>query len=138
MDDEASIREVVSKLLSKHGYAVTCAENAKEALEHLTNSRVDLVILDVVLPDGDGVHLARLIRRMDLSLPIVLFSGIGFDEQLMAQAKEVEAAAYIGKTEPLSGLVSVVQRLLPDPRRLTEGFTQILRKPKSDKRGPAP
>lgn len=136
VDDEKSIRLAVSKLLSQHGYAVAAAENAAEAMKHLTKSRVDLVILDVVLPDGDGVHLAKLMKKMDPSLPIVLFSGIGFDEQLEAQAKQVEASAYVAKTAPLSKLIATIQQVLPDPQRLTEGFTQILRKPKSPKPDP--
>ena len=76
VDAEKNIRGMVSTLLSRHGYAVDCAENAEEAMEHLKKRPVDLVILDVVLPDGDGVHLAELIKETNPNLPILLSPGL--------------------------------------------------------------
>ena len=68
VDDEPAIRDMVSTLLARHGYSLDCAENAVEAMNCLKKGRVAPAILDVVLPDGDGVHLATLIKRMDPAL----------------------------------------------------------------------
>lgn len=131
VDDEPTIREMVCKLLARHGYAVDSADHAAEAMTHLKKSRVDLVILDGALPDDDGLNLARLIKKMDPTLPILLFSDTGFEAHLETQARQVGAAAYVSKTAPFSKLVSAVRRVLANPRGLTKGFTEILRKGKA-------
>lgn len=132
VDDEIAIRDMVAMLLSRHGYDVECAENAAEAVMRLKKGPVDLVVLGVVLADVDAVHLATLTKNMDPPVPILLFSAIGFDDELEAQAKKVGALAYVSKTAPFSKLVSAVQRVLRDPRHSSEGFTQIFRKAKKD------
>lgn len=136
VDDEPAICNMLSMLLIGHGYAVDCAESAAAAIQRLKKGRVDLVILDVILPDGDGVHLAKLIKEMDPALPILLFSGLEQDAQLQTQAKQVGAIAYVRKTAPSSQLIATVRKVLPDPQRLTDGFTQILHKQKGE--GPDP
>ncbi|HET6670236.1 MAG TPA: response regulator [Pyrinomonadaceae bacterium] len=87
IEDYADTRELVSSLLRKHGYDVIEAEDGVEGLLKATGSYPDLVILDLVLPEMDGVETARRIHEMPkLSrIPIFVMSAI--------LTKEVEAAA---------------------------------------------
>lgn len=132
VDDEESVCTMASTLLARHGYAVDCAQSAKDAIKRLKENRFDLVILDVALPDADGVHLAELIKKMDPALPILLYSGLDAAKQLEMHAKRVGAIAYVSKTAPSSRLIATVRKCLPDPERLTEGYTQILHKQRAE------
>src|SRR5579862_793347 len=62
VDDEVEIREGLDLLLSSEDFRVTLAPNAKVGLEHLEHSPYDLVLLDVSLPDRNGIELLREIR----------------------------------------------------------------------------
>src|SRR5260370_32194278 len=62
IDDLDINREVLRRLLEDDGYGVLCARRASEAMEILDQSRIDLVILDLLLPDGDGMEFCRRFR----------------------------------------------------------------------------
>lgn len=74
VDDEARIREVVQYALEKDGFDVRLASDGRGALEQLGAGGVDLVVLDVMLPDVDGLALCRQIRQAG-HLPIVFLSA---------------------------------------------------------------
>lgn len=62
VDDEKTLREVVRRYLELDGFTVTEAASGDEALDHLTQGRPDLIVLDVMLPGVDGFTLARQIQ----------------------------------------------------------------------------
>jgi two-component system, OmpR family, response regulator len=74
VDDEARIREVVQYALRKEGYVVTAVAGGRAALEITAAGEVDLVVLDVMLPDLDGLEVCRRIRAAR-SLPILFLSA---------------------------------------------------------------
>jgi two-component system OmpR family response regulator len=76
VDDEPRIREVVSYALEKDGYRVTLADSGRAALEALGGGAVDLVVLDVMLPDMGGLEVCRRIRERG-STPVLFLSARG-------------------------------------------------------------
>ena len=76
VDDEARIREVVHYALKKEGFTVTAVESGGGALEAFQKGGVDLLVLDVTLPDLDGLEVCRRIRR-DSRVPILFLSARG-------------------------------------------------------------
>lgn len=77
VDDEVDVVEVVEMLLETEGYKVLKAYNGKEALDMLETVVPDLVILDIMMPEIDGVEVCRRMRDMDemSDIPIVMFSA---------------------------------------------------------------
>jgi len=71
VDDEAEIREGLEMLLVSEGYRVTSAETGESGLSKLEEKPFDLLLLDVSLPDRNGLELLREIRRRDPHLSIV-------------------------------------------------------------------
>ena len=88
IDDEPPIRKLLRMGLSTQGYDILDAPNGKTALS-LLDSKPDLVILDLGLPDIQGHDLLRMIRARDDSVPIVVLSSRG-DEAGKVQALENE------------------------------------------------
>ena len=76
VDDEARIREVVEYALKKEGFTVTAAESGADALDAFQKGGVDLVVLDVTLPDLDGLEVCRRIRKSS-RVPILFLSARG-------------------------------------------------------------
>jgi two-component system, OmpR family, KDP operon response regulator KdpE len=95
IDDEPPIRKLLRMRLSTQGYAVVEAQNGKIALELLAQSPA-LIILDLGLPDIQGIDLLRMIRDRDNSVPVVVLSSRG-DEAVKVQALDLGADDYLTK-----------------------------------------
>jgi len=112
VDDEPAIRELLSTYLRKYGYEVQTANDAAEARRFADEEALHMVILDVVLSDGDGMEVLSTIKQAHPNLPVVMLTGIGFDEELLQEAQQRGASGYISKTLPLDQLLMEVRRIL--------------------------
>lgn len=74
VDDEHAIRRFLRSALTAHGYDITEAASGEEAVQTVTTARPDLVILDLGLPDIDGVEVIRRLREWTSHLPIIVLS----------------------------------------------------------------
>jgi DNA-binding response OmpR family regulator len=75
VEDEESIAEPLRQLLERDGYAVTHVRTGAEALDRLDAERYDLLLLDLGLPDGDGLDVCRQARRVDPDLRVVILTA---------------------------------------------------------------
>lgn len=82
VDDEEKIREVVISYLAKDGFKTMEAASGKEALEHVRGGNVDLVILDLMLPDVSGEEVCRSIRQFSAVPVIMLTAKVGEDDRV--------------------------------------------------------
>jgi DNA-binding NtrC family response regulator len=115
VDDEAPILELLSAYFKKHGYDVSSASNAADALRLIEEKPPHLVILDVLLADTDGLEVLSQIKSARPKLPVIIMTGIGFDEELLQDAVQKGAAGYVSKTLPLDQLLMEVHRILNYP-----------------------
>jgi two-component system nitrogen regulation response regulator NtrX len=101
VDDEGEIRESLEGILREEGYLVTTCATATEALELVRDADYDVVLLDIWLPDRDGLETLGEIRRMeDASIPeVVIISGHGTIE---AAVRATKLGAYDFLEKPLS------------------------------------
>src|SRR4029078_11310293 len=76
VDDERQILRALRVLLGGAGFEVSTAETAQDALDKLTVRPPDAAILDLILPDGNGVEIARSIREWS-EMPIIVLSAVG-------------------------------------------------------------
>jgi two-component system chemotaxis response regulator CheY len=76
-DDEEDIRLLLEQWLKPLGHAVACVGNATEAIKHLKRVRFDLIITDVLMPDGDGTKLIEAVKESQPAARILAISGGG-------------------------------------------------------------
>lgn len=95
VDDEPAIRRFLRASLAAHGYAVFEAENGQAALSAVTAERPDLIILDLGLPDLDGIEVTRLLREWT-RIPIIILSVRGQEADKIA-ALDAGADDYVTK-----------------------------------------
>jgi two-component system KDP operon response regulator KdpE len=112
VDDEAPIRELLASYLAQHDYEVVPAANGSEARRLIEAEAPQLVILDIVLPDADGMDLLSAARQTHPALPVIMLTGIGFDEELLQEAQQRGADGYVSKLQPLDQLLREVRRVL--------------------------
>lgn len=74
-DDDKNIRLYLEALLTSNGYTVSVAENGSRALEIMDREHIDLVVVDVMMPEIDGYELTRILRESDENLPILMVSA---------------------------------------------------------------
>jgi two-component system, OmpR family, KDP operon response regulator KdpE len=112
VDDEPQIVRGLKIILRNGGYAVEAAETAAEALAALAARPPDALILDLVLPDGEGVEICREVRSWS-RLPILVLSAVG-DEREKVRALDAGADDYVtkpfGTDELLARLRAVLRR----------------------------
>jgi len=125
IDDEAEIREGLELLLSSEGYSVSSAETGEAGLTRLEQEPFDLLLLDVSLPDRNGLDLLREIRQRDPGLPIVLITAYGSID-MARQAFKSGAQDYITKPWSNDELLAQIS-LAIEGRRLREENVQLKR-----------
>src|SRR5690242_21747351 len=75
VDDEKSIRQALSKLLRAENYEVLLAETGKDAMERYGTGRIDLLLLDLNLPGGNGWATLEWLAKINPLLPVVIITG---------------------------------------------------------------
>jgi two-component system nitrogen regulation response regulator NtrX len=106
VDDEPGIIAMLSGLLKDEGYAVVTADNGHEALTLLKQTRLDLVMLDLRLPDLDGLEVLKQIRADNANLPVIMMSAHG---TIPTAVEATKLGAYDFIEKPFE---SAVERLL--------------------------
>lgn len=112
VDDEAPIRDLLTRFFQKRGYQVTTAASVEEATRMAAAAKFNLIILDILLSDGDGLDLLGNFKLSHPDVPVIIMTGIGFDEELFREAQDKGAAGFVAKTLPLDQLLMEVHRSL--------------------------
>ncbi|MBU6376297.1 MAG: response regulator, partial [Bdellovibrionales bacterium] len=108
IDDEAAIRQSLAGALSDEGYEVQLAESGREGLGRIRASRPDLVLLDIWMPEIDGIETLKLIKSEFSDLPVIMMSGHGTIETAV-KATKLGAFDFIEKPLSLDRLLVVLQ-----------------------------
>ncbi len=117
VDDEADIRTLIQEILSEEGYAVTVAADARQARGAVEADGFDLVLLDIWMPDTDGITLLREWAEADaLKCPVVMMSGHGTVDTAV-EATRLGASDFIEKPLSLTKLLRTVERSLEEGSR---------------------
>ena len=125
VDDESEIREGLELLLSSEGYGVSSAETGESGLAKIGEHPFDLLLLDVSLPDGNGLDLLREIRRRDPHLSVVLITAYGSIDMARAAFKG-GALDFITKPWSNDELLAQVAQAV-ESRRLRDENVQLKR-----------
>lgn len=118
VDDEIGIRELLRDILEDEGYHVLLAENAAQARDHRQHARPDLVLLDIWMPDCDGVTLLKEWSSGGfLNMPVVMMSGHGTVDTAV-EATRIGAYDFLEKPIALQKLLKTVAAALRHGERL--------------------
>ena len=115
VDDEVGIRELLSEILADEGHQVLLAESAGDARRLRERARPDLVLLDIWMPDADGITLLKeWAASGQLTMPVVMMSGHATIETAV-EATRIGALDFLEKPIALQRLLATVKRALRNP-----------------------
>ena len=122
VEDEIRIRFLLRDYFQKEGFLVYEAENGKEALEIFKNNKIDLIILDIMMPVMDGLTTLEKIREVS-TIPVILLTAKGQEEDKL-QGYDFGADDYITKPFSPKVLVAKVKALLKRTSEKVDSSTQ--------------
>jgi CheY-like chemotaxis protein len=115
VDDDAGLRETLSRMIASVGYDVDSVEDAHAAIAAVAKRVPDIIITDIYMPAGDGFELLNWLRNNGMAIPVIAMSGsssgTGEYDQLSV-AEHLGAAAVIDKPFRQSKLVETIDRVL--------------------------
>lgn len=110
-EDDWKLRRIASDFLKKEGYLVIEAEDGEQAIEFFFNNKIDLVILDIMMPKLDGWDVCREIRCERKNVPIIMLTAKG-DEDDILKGYKLKTDEYVTKPVSLKILMAKVKALL--------------------------
>jgi two-component system response regulator CpxR len=110
VEDDANVAAVLAETFQAEGHQTTVMPTGEAALSYLQTDRPDAVILDIMLPNINGIEVLRAIRAEDPALPVIIISGRGTPEQL-AEARHLGVTEIIGKPDILNRFTEALARV---------------------------
>jgi two-component system OmpR family response regulator len=111
VDDDLEIRKLLGRYLDGQGLRVTLAADKRELEEKLATQQIDLIVLDVMLPDGSGLDICRQMRERRPHIPIILLTALKEDVDRII-GLEIGADDYLGKPFNPRELVARIRAVL--------------------------
>ncbi len=115
IDDEEGIRSLLDTILGRKGYEVVLASSGRKGLELFRREHPHAVVLDLKMPEIDGVKVLKQIRCSDQKVPVIVLTGAGTPETKQ-QVYALGVTEFIEKEFSLHRLGDSLKRLLPLPR----------------------
>ncbi len=136
VDDEIGVRELLSEVLQDEGYTVSLAENAAQARDLHLSKRHDLVLLDIWMPDMDGVSLLKeWAAHQRLTAPVIMMSGHATIETAV-EATRIGAIDFLEKPIALTKLLQTIEAALArqqkTPSKATPSAYALDREPETE------
>jgi CheY-like chemotaxis protein len=111
VDDDKQFRDLARGILEPEGFRVIEAENVGECLSRLGDHKVDVIVLDIVMPERDGIEAVQEIKKVYPATKIVTVSGARNSDAYLAASAYLGADASLGKTE-IRSLCALLELLL--------------------------
>lgn len=108
VDDEKNILKLYQAELEDEGYTVVTANSGKEALEVFESENPDLVTLDILMPDIDGIQVLRQMKGKRPDIPIILLTAYDYRDDFSVWVSD----AYVVKSSDLSNLKTTIKQII--------------------------
>src|SRR5918992_758669 len=112
IDDDPAITKFLVTYLKQKGHTCEFLTEGFQTAAWLEYHKCDVVVVDLNMPKVDGISLITFIREINQQLPIIVFTGIGYDEERMHAALRAGANGYVSKNLPIEQLYCVLARVL--------------------------
>ena len=112
IDDDPGVARFLVTYLRQKGHSCDSLTDGFETATWLAHNDCDVIIVDLKMPKVDGITLTAFIREINATVPIIVFTGMGYNEAQMHAALRAGANGYVSKNLPIEQLYCVLQRVL--------------------------
>ena len=113
VDDEDALRTIVQHELTTLGYEVDVAEDGKVALEMAANKKYDMLILDIFMPNVDGMEVLRQTREKNLAKKVIMLTGVN-EMKIARESLALGANDFITKPYDINNLIACINRVMKE------------------------
>ncbi len=113
VDDEDSLRTILSSELTSVGYEVSTAPDGEEAISMVQNKKFDLVLLDIKMPKVDGFEALKFIKKTYPAMKVIMLTGFA-DLKNAIESKKHGAEDFVSKPYDLVDLLTTIERVLSE------------------------
>ena len=117
VDDEQDFLTLMSRRIEGWDYDVACVTNGKDALEALRSGKADIIILDYMMPEMDGIKTLTEIRKISEKVPVIMFTA-HLEEKAIKGTENLRVSAYIPKLSVYSDSQSALKTTLDIHKKL--------------------
>jgi len=112
IDDDPGIANFLATYLRQKGHTCEFLTDGFETAVWLAHNDCEVIIVDLKMPKVDGITLTAFIREINATVPVIVFTGMGYDEDHMHAALRAGANGYVSKNLPIEQLYCVLSRVL--------------------------
>lgn len=112
VDDEIEILKVLREVFELRKWQTLTTPTGNSVMPILANEKVDIILLDIKLPDGSGLDVLKMIKEKFKDIPVVIFTALGYEDTLVNAALKLGASGYVSKGVPIQELIEVVNNTL--------------------------
>jgi DNA-binding response OmpR family regulator len=120
VDDNQLLNRFLTTYLRDKGHHAFSLTEGQKVVAWLSQNDCDAIILDIGMPKIDGISLVSMIREEHPDLPIVMFTGLGYDEEAMQRARKAGANGYVSKGLGPNEIYSALMRVLSHAKPLAK------------------
>ncbi len=120
VDDNRLLNRFLTTYLRSKGHGCSSLTDPSKVVSWLDLNPCDAIILDIGMPKIDGLSLISMIREKFTTVPIVMFTGLGYDEEAMQAARKAGANGYVSKGLGPSEIYSALMRVLNQSPKTAE------------------
>ncbi len=117
IDDDPAITQFLAAYLKQNGHTCATLTEGFQTAAWLELHDCEVVVVDLNMPKVDGISLITYIREIQPGLPIIVFTGVGYEEERMHAALRAGANGYVSKNLPIEQLYCVLSRVLATCRQ---------------------
>jgi len=125
VDDDVDLCRFMQDVLARDGYLVTTLSEATRAVDVVRKERPHIVVLDLMMPEMNGIDVLRAIRRFDSDVAIIIFTGYPSVDSAVSSMK-LEAADYIKKPFDVAEFRAVIEKVIREKGLLADPVHDLL------------
>ena len=111
VDDEPLIVDMTCEFLQEAGFETAFAHSATQAMQEMEKKTANVMLLDIKLQNEDGLTFLKRFKKLYPDVPVVILTGVGYDENMLQTALKNGASAYISKDTEMENMVVAIKRL---------------------------
>lgn len=112
VDDDIEVLKVLKKILESNGWQIYTSPTGTSALALLEQQKINIILLDIKLPDQSGLDVLKIIKEKYPSIPVIMITGFGYDDQLVNESLKLGAAGYFSKSTPIKELMETIENTI--------------------------
>jgi len=112
VDDEAGILKTFKEIFELRGWHVFTVPTGTAALAIIESEKLDIVLLDIKLPGQSGIDTLKEIKLKRRDLPVIMVTGLGYEDKLVDDSMRLGASGYVSKDVPIRELIGAINNAL--------------------------